>query len=106
MFRIGQHEREIKLMELLTKYLSAGKLYKNTREPFVTLTIHKFTEIKNIIIPFFKKNTLYGVKHLDFLDFCKVVKLMVEKKNLTLEGLLLIREIKSGMNTSRKLTDN
>jgi len=106
MFRIGQHEREIKLMELLTKYLSAGKLYKNSREPFVTLTIYKFTVIKKIIIPFFEQNPLYGVKHLDFLDFCKVVKLMVEKKHLTLEGLDQIREIKSGMNRDRKFTDN
>jgi hypothetical protein len=104
MFRIGQHERDIKLMELLTKYLSAGKLY--IREPFVTLTIYKLTEIKKIIIPFFEQNPLYGVKHLDFLDFCKVVKLMIEKKHLTLEGLDQIREIKSRMNRDRKFTDN
>jgi len=106
MFRIGQHERDIKLMELLTKYLSAGKLYKNSKEPFVTLTIYKLTDIKKIIIPFFEQNPLYGVKHLDFLDFCKVVKLKVEKKHLTLEGLDQIREIKSGMNRDRKFTDN
>jgi len=106
MFRIGQHEKDIKLMELLIKFLSAGKLYKNSREPFVTLTIYKLTEIKKIIIPFFKKNPLYGVKHLDFLDFCKVVRLMVEKKHLTLEGLNQIREIKNGMNRNRKFTDN
>jgi hypothetical protein len=98
MFRIGQHEKDKKLMELLIKYLSAGKLYKNSKEPFVNLTIYKFTEIKKIIIPFFEKNPLYGVKHLDFLKFCQIAKLMVEKKHLTLEGLNQIREIKSRMN--------
>jgi len=106
MFRIGQHKRDIKLIELLTKYLAAGKLYKVSREPFVSLTIYKFTEINKIIIPFFEQNPLYGVKHLDFLDFCKIVKLMVEKKHLTLEGLDQIREIKSRMNRDRKFTDN
>ena len=106
MFRIGQHERDNKLMELLNKYLSAGKLHKNSREPFITLTIHKFTEIKEIIIPFFEQNPLYGVKHLDYLDFCKIVKLMFEKKQFTLEGLDQIREIKSGMNRERKIKDN
>jgi LAGLIDADG endonuclease len=106
MFRIGQHERDIKLMEILIKYLSAGKLYKNSNEPFVNLTIYKLTEIKKIIIPFFEKNPLFGIKHLDFLDFCKVVKLMVERKHLTLEGLDQIRKIKSGMNRNRKFTDN
>jgi hypothetical protein len=38
MFRICQHVRDLKLMELLINYLGAGKLYKNSREPFVTLT--------------------------------------------------------------------
>src|ERR1700739_566595 len=98
MFRIGQHEKDKKLMELLIKYLSAGKLYKNSKEPFINLTIYKFTEIKKIIIPFFEKNPLYGIKQLDFLNFCKVLKLMIEKKHLTLEGLDQIREIKSKMN--------
>lgn len=105
MFRVGQNERDKKLLELLTKYLSAGKVYKNSKG-FVNLTIHKFTEIKNIIIPFFEQNPLYGVKHLDYLDFCKIVKLMFEKKHFTLEGLDQIHEIKSGMNRERKFKDN
>jgi hypothetical protein len=54
MFRIGQHDRDIKLIKLLTKYLSAGKIYKNSNEPFVTLTICKFSDIKkNFFYTFF-----------------------------------------------------
>jgi hypothetical protein len=53
-----------------------------------------------------EQNPLYGVKNLDYLDFNKVVKLMVEKKLHILEGLDQIREIKSGMNKERKFTDN
>jgi hypothetical protein len=50
----------------------------------------------------FEKYPILGVKNLDYFDWCKVVKLMNEGKHLTNEGLNLIREIKSGMNTGRK----
>jgi len=50
----------------------------------------------------FEKNLIHDVKQLDFLDFCKVRKLMNEGKHLTKDGLNLIRTIKSGMNKGRK----
>lgn len=41
-FRISQHNRDIKLMEYLIKYLGTGKLYKY---PAVVLTIFNFSDI-------------------------------------------------------------
>ena len=29
-------------------------------------------DLNEIIIPFFQKYNIFGVKHFDFLDFCKV----------------------------------
>jgi hypothetical protein len=103
-FKITQHERDIELMKLLIKYLGTGKIYKDTNTSIVSLIIYKLSNITNIIIPFFSKFNILGVKQLDFLDFCKVVKLMNEglQSRLTSEGLELIRKIKSGMNTGRK----
>nr|YP_010130251.1 LAGLIDADG endonuclease [Clavaria fumosa]QPZ51152.1 LAGLIDADG endonuclease [Clavaria fumosa] len=101
-FRVYQHERDIQLLELLIKYLGAGKLEKDSRKPSVCLTISKFLDITNIIIPFFKKNSIPGIKQLDYLDWCKIAKLMTEGLHLTKEGLDLIIKIKSGMNKSRK----
>lgn len=37
--RISQHERDIKLMELLAKYLGSGKIYKYPGKAAVVLTI-------------------------------------------------------------------
>ena len=37
----------------------------------------------------------------NFMDFCKIVDLMRNKRHLTSEGLEEIRKIKSGMNTGR-----
>jgi hypothetical protein len=39
--RIIQHERDIKLMELLINYLGTGKIYKDPRDPVVYLRIVK-----------------------------------------------------------------
>jgi hypothetical protein len=50
----------------------------------------------------FDKYPLIGVKKLDYLDWSKVAKLMSKGKHLTIEGLDLIRLIKSKMNTGRK----
>ena len=54
-FRISQHERDKKLLNCLIKYL--GKLYKYSGEKSaVVYTIFRFSDIINIIIPFFEQN--------------------------------------------------
>lgn len=82
-FRISQHARDIRLMEYLIKYLGSGKIYKYSEKPAVVLTIFKFSDINNKIIPFFEQNPLLGVKLFDFLDWCKVAKLMNNGSHLT-----------------------
>ena len=67
-FRVWQHERDIKLMELLKKYLGSGKIEKNSRNSIVCLSVNKISDITNIIIPFFDINSLFGVKQFDYLD--------------------------------------
>ena len=105
-FRISQHERDIKLMECLIKYLGSGKLYKYPGgKPAVVLTIFNFSDITNIIIPYFKQNSLLGIKLLDFLDWCKIANIIQDGSHLTVEGLDLIKQIKSGMNTGRNNTN-
>ena len=100
-FRISQHERDFKLMELLVKHLGSGTIYKYPGKDAIVLTIVKFSDITNIIIPFFEKNPLQGVKILDYLDWCKIAQLMIGGSHLTIEGLNLIRIIKEGMNKGR-----
>jgi len=101
-FRLYQHERDVELIKLLIKYLGSGKIEKDSRTSIICLLINKISDITNKIIPFFQKNQILGVKHLDYLDFCKIAKLMKEGSHLTLEGLDLIRKIKFGMNTGIK----
>jgi hypothetical protein len=53
------------------------------------------SDIEYNIIPFFEKYPLQGFKLLDYVNFCKVAKLMKEKSHLTAEGLEEIIKIKA-----------
>ena len=100
-FRISQHSRDLRLMEKIVEYFGSGKIYKYGGKSAVSFTIVDFTDITNIIIPFFDKNPIIGIKLYDYLDWCKIHSLMVNRSHLTVEGINSIREIKSGMNTGR-----
>jgi LAGLIDADG endonuclease len=55
-FSIAQHKRDMKLLELIIKYLGFGKIYKQSKRNVIEIRVSKFLEIKNIIIPFFLKD--------------------------------------------------
>ena len=63
--------------------------------------IVKFTNIVEKIIPFFDKYPIQGEKLNDYLDWCKIARLIKNKSHLTNEGLISIKNIKKGMNNSR-----
>lgn len=101
-FRITQH-RDMRLMEKIVEYLGTGKIYKYRGKSALSLTIVDFTDITNIIVPFFNKNPnpIIGIKLYDYLDWCKIHNLMFNRSHLTVEGINSIRHIKSGMNKGR-----
>lgn len=102
-FRIYQDERDLNLLALLIKYFGAGRIEKHKSTTVANLTITNLSTITKIIIPFFEKYPILGVKYLDYLDWCEVANLMSDGKHLTIEGLDLIRTIKSRMNRGRKV---
>jgi hypothetical protein len=55
-------------MENIIKYLGIGKIYKYPEKSAVVVTIFKFSDIINIIIPFFEKNPMLGYKLFDFME--------------------------------------
>jgi len=86
-------------MTSLIEYFGCGNIYKSGVA--FDFTVTKIKDLANIIIPFFDKYPLCGVKYQDYLDFVKVLKLMENKSHLTEEGLDQIRKIKAGMNMGR-----
>jgi hypothetical protein len=101
-FRIGQHIKDLNLIELLNQYFCSGSIYKYSSSLAVSLTISNFAVITKTIIPLLNKYPLIGVKQNDYLDWCQIAKLIFEGKHLTSEGLDLIRSIKAGINRGRK----
>ena len=99
-FQLTQHSRDEKLMRSLIEYFDCGNIIQ--RGEAFDFRVTKFSDIENKIIPFFKKFQIYGVKALEFADWCKVAEMMKQKKHLTAEGLEQIRKIKTGMNKGRK----
>ena len=87
-------------MRSLIEYFDCGNIIQ--RGEAFDFRVTKFSDIENKIIPFFKKFQIYGVKALEFADWCKVAEMMKQKKHLTAEGLEQIRKIKTGMNKGRK----
>jgi LAGLIDADG endonuclease len=78
----------------------AGKIILGSQA--VYYVVQKLSDLTDIIIPFFDKYPLQGVKVKDFEDFKHAAKLMESNAHLTEEGLEEIRKIILGMNTFRK----
>lgn len=99
-FSLVQHYRDKEVLQSLIKYFNCGRVYKKKDAFYFKVT--KLSDLNEKIIPFFVKYPIQGVKSKDFKDFCKVTELILNKAHLTSEGLQLIRQIKTGMNTGRE----
>lgn len=100
-FRVTQHNRDIQLMNKIVEYFNTGKVYNYNGRSAINITIVDFTAITEIIIPFFEKYPILGVKFYDYSDWCKIHNFMINKAHLTIDGINSIKLIKSGMNTGR-----
>ena len=67
----------------------------------VNLEIVRFLDVYYIIIPFFSKYPLEGIKSLDLFDYITVANMITNKEHLTSEGFDKVMEIKSLMNKNR-----
>ncbi|AKQ53310.1 laglidadg endonuclease (mitochondrion) [Sclerotinia sclerotiorum 1980 UF-70] len=97
---ISQHTRDVELLKCFISFLGGGFVKERTSiSEFVVVKLSLTTEE---LIPLFQKYPIIGNKNKDFIDFCKIAESMSNNAHKTPEGLDKIREIKSGMNRSRK----
>lgn len=101
-FNETQHSRDLELLNSFTRYFNCGFITANDNLPVCIYTVSRFKDILNII-QFFEKYPLEGAKKKDFLDWCSIAKLMVNKEHHTNSGLAKIIQIKGGMNQRRKI---
>jgi hypothetical protein len=100
-FILTQNVRDEDLIKSLIEYLGCGYTTLENRGT-IDFKVTKISNIRDVIVPFFNKYPLQGVKSKDFADFCKAVDIVSNKAHLSKEGLDQIRIIKNRMNTNRK----
>lgn len=100
-FRIVQHEKDIKLLYAIKKYLNAGVVRKN-HENRQELRIRALADFNNIVIPHFNKYPLITQKKFDFIKFKKIINLINKNQHLNIEGIKKIILISSKMNRKNK----
>ncbi len=92
-FAIGLNIREKELIKSLVTYFKLGNYKKDDKISYVyygnnsvNFQVTKYSDIQDIIIPFFNEYPIQGQKSLDFYDFVKVVNMLKNKEHLTSEG--------------------
>lgn len=68
-------------MENIKDYLCCGNIA--SRKDAIDIRVTSSSDIQNKIITFFYNYPIQGNKYNDFLDFCKVSKLIQNKIHLT-----------------------
>jgi hypothetical protein len=98
-YKVTQDLRDTVLLESLVSYFNCGGI---TRRPTaIDFRVTRFSDLVDIILPFFDKYNIEGVKAKDYMDFKLAVEIVKQKGHLTREGLEKIQTIKMGMNTGR-----
>ena len=98
-FAIGQHIKDAQLISNLIAYLGCGRYSESLN--YAEFAVTKFSDISEIIIPFFEKYPIIGVKAKDFLCFCQAAVILSNKYHLTEKGLEEIFTLKRSMNRER-----
>ena len=103
LFKITQHKIDEVLLNAIKEYFNCGYCYLRKKENIIDFKTTKFSEVNEIIIPFFINYPILGVKSLDFNDWCLVSEIVKNKENKLEQGAIKIREIQSGMNRGRSI---
>jgi hypothetical protein len=71
-FQVTQHIRDSAFIKSIITELGCGRI--EYAESAIVYVVTRFSDITEKIIPFFDKYPILGVKNIDYMDFCKVVK--------------------------------
>ena len=89
-------------------YLGCGRVEEDLKRSTSCFVVSKFNDITDIIIPFFDKYPIHGVKSLDYINFKETALLIKEKDHLSIEGIEKIKRIlpsfAANMNKFRKIS--
>ncbi len=101
----GELESYNNIMESISKFLQTNLLTRqriiNKKEYFSYMVITSSNATNLLVDDYFKKYPMFSSKHLNYLEWSKVLHLRLNKKHLTKNGALMCLEAKNNMNTKR-----
>lgn len=105
-FVATQGKKSINALKKLQNFFNCGnnflnRRYDNHNENLYRFCIRSIRDLNEKVVPFFQKNPLQTAKLRDFELFAEVMKLISERKHLTLEGIGQISGIASQMNAKK-----
>lgn len=96
-------EKDRDILHKLKKYFSCGNVYfqkdsRKNHQNCYRYEVSKRTDLQNIIVPFFQKNSLkLRSKKGDFEIFCRILKMVIQNKHFKESGLRKIYKLKQKM---------
>jgi hypothetical protein len=101
-FHVSQHQRRVEVLKAIKDKFGCGYIKPNNPNNPKDLTsvyvVRNLADIRNKIVPFFKKYPLYSSKQQDFEKFEKVVAEMIKGEHLKKEGMAKILKLSFSMN--------
>ena len=108
-FVITQGKKSLPALEIFKEYFECGIIiqnirYDNHRENLYRYCVRSVKDLREVIVPFFRKNRLYTAKQKDFQNFAEIVEEIFQKKHLTSAGMQRIARKIEQMNRKKKST--
>ena len=102
-FVVTQGAKSLSVLEDIQEYFQCGNIYENRRTDNHKENLYRFCErnvndISTKIVPFFEQHKLRTAKQHDFVLFCKVIKAILNKEHLSIDGVDQIKLHAANMN--------
>jgi len=98
-FEINLHEKDKEILYKIQSYFGVGAIYHRPYRKKSVYRVSNVNYIKDVIIPHFTKYPLISKKHIDFLLWSEVIKLILNKDHLNKEGFSKILSYYASINT-------
>ena len=95
-------KRNLELLKLIDQHLKCGSIRFSKSDQNYKYEVRSIKELVKIIIPFFDKYPLQGVKRNDFVKFKEVCVLIYQNQHLNPDCLKKIIELSYQINYSGK----
>ncbi len=97
-FSVSQGKDRSQVLRAIKNYFNCGSIRFNSYDGTEKYEVRRLEDIKQKIIPHFKRYKLLSSKQKDFLKFCEVCEMMIRKEHLNKKFLIKLINISCEIN--------